>query len=646
MRCWACWRSAAGNPRLCTASPERTPRNWRPGSPATGIRRWPITRAWTPNTRRLTQERFIDGEVPIVAATIAFGMGIDKPDIRLVVHYTLPKSIEGYYQETGRAGRDGLPSDCVLFFNEGDRAKQEYFIQSMTGDARAVAEKQLQQMVDYCRLTTCRRWYLLQYFGDTVDESSCGACDVCLAQRQAVDVTVVAQKLLSAVIRTGERFGIAHVSDVLLGSGKQRIKELGHDKLSVYGIVNDYDRSGLRDIANGLVERGLLAREDGQYPTVSVTNAGREWLRNRETLTLDMRIDEPSPQSRLSRARRSNGGGAAAPNTGYDDALFEQLRTLRRRLADEEGVPAFVVFGDATLKGLAAAKPTNPQDMLAVSGVGPAKLERYGEAFLAVIREYAKSAPHGSEETKSIATSDSLFKNQIKAVLHMLDEREALILRLRYGLDDSPPRTLAEIGRRLGLSRERIRQIEARALNKVERRSQSAEVGQSKSYSVDEIRREHPRAYESWNAVEDQQLMQLYQEGLYITELSARLGRGPGAIQSRLARLGQDTDSQPLGETHNLTHQLLQQGLTVAEIAASRKLSQGTVMAHIERIINAGEAVDLTPLLPARERRERIEAALHAAGHDRLAPAKELLGDDYSYDEIRLVRLANGGAKT
>ena len=260
------------------------------------------------DTRRRTQERFIDGEVPVVAATIAFGMGIDKPDIRLVVHYTLPKSIEGYYQETGRAGRDGLPSDCVLFFSEGDRAKQEYFIQGMTGDARAVAERQLQQMVDYGRLPTCRRQYLLAYFGETMAGETCGNCDVCLAERTAVDVTVVAQKLLSAVIRTGERFGIAHVNDVLLGSGKQRIKELGHDKLSVYGIVNDYDRKGLRDIANGLVERGLLAREDGQYPTIGVTVAGREWLRSRETLTLDMRVDEPSPQSRLSRMRRSNGG--------------------------------------------------------------------------------------------------------------------------------------------------------------------------------------------------------------------------------------------------------------------------------------------------------------------------------------------------
>ena len=463
------------------------------------------------NNRRLTQERFIDGEVPIVTATIAFGMGIDKPDIRLVVHHALPKSIEGYYQETGRAGRDGMPSECVLFFNEGDRAKQEYFIRAMTGDARALAERQLQQMVDYCRLTTCRRRYLLQYFGDTAIGDSCGGCDVCLAERRPVDVTLVAQKLLSAVIRTGERFGIAHVSDVLLGSGKQRIKELEQDRLSVYGIVNDYDRSGLRDIANGLVERGLLAREDGQYPTIGVTHAGREWLRNREPLTLDMRVDEPSPRNRPSRARQSNGRGAAALNTAYDDALFEQLRALRRRLADEEGVPAFVVFGDVTLKGLAAAKPTIPREMLAVSGVGPAKLERYGEAFLAVIRQHAFNAPQ----------------------------------------------------------------------------------------------------YE------------------------------PDASRSGADKLDGVAEDRLLGDTHRLTLQLLQRGLTIAEIATERGLSPGTVVSHVERIVKMGQTVNLSPLLPLPDRKERIEAALHTTGRDRLAPVKEWLGDDYSYEEIRLVRLAN-----
>ena len=198
-----------------------------------------------------------------------------------------------------------------------------------------------------------------------------------------MDVTVVAQKLLSAVIRTGERFGIAHVINVLLGSNTARIRELGHDKLTVYGIVNDYDRNALRDIANALVEQGFLARADGEYPTIRVTPAGREWLRSRRNLTLQLRVDESPPKQERRRERSSNGG-----SPDYDASLFEQLRALRRRLADAEGVPAFVVFGDATLRGLAKARPVDRHAMLGVSGVGPAKLERYGDAFLTMIGEY------------------------------------------------------------------------------------------------------------------------------------------------------------------------------------------------------------------------------------------------------------------
>ena len=398
---------------------------------------------------------------------------------------------------------------------------------------------------------------------------------------------MVAQKILSAAIRTGERFGIAHINQVLLGSKSERIRKLEHNQLSVYGIVSDYDRNGLRDIANGLVGRGLLARAAGEYPTISVTPAGREWLRSQQPLTLELPAAEAASSSGRQRAGRGGGDGIGGGNVpadagrsgDVDDGLFEQLRAVRRRLADEQGAPAFVVFSDATLRNLAAARPTDRRGVLAVSGVGPAKLERYGDDFLAAIRQHSATAPmpsprliQGDELTKGDARSDFLESNRLE-----------------------------------------------------------------------EIRREHRRAYEPWSNDDEQELERLYRAGLPIEAIATQLGRQPGAIRSRLNQIGQgDAASRrlPLSDTHRLTQDLLRQVKSIAEAAAERGMTRSTIMQHIERLSGAGEKVELQHLLPAPERVETIAAAIKTAGGDRLAPVKELLGDDYSYDEIRLVRCA------
>ncbi|MCB1131800.1 MAG: DNA helicase RecQ [Verrucomicrobiae bacterium] len=335
--------------------------------------------------RARNQEAFLRDEVRVVCATIAFGMGINKPDVRFVIHADLPKNIEGYYQETGRAGRDGLPADCLLLFSRGDVVKYLRFLDEIPEqEARDHARLQLDQMADFAESDACRRVSLLGYFGETWKQENCGACDNCLAPRETWDATTEAQKFLSCILRVKQSghppVGIRHLCDILIGSRSEKVLSKNHDRLSTYGVGREHSAAKWAEIARQLARKDLIAIESGAFPTVALTSDGMALLRERRPVSLTrlMAADKPAARPR-------------AGDIECDMELFDLLRAHRKQTADAANVPPYVVFSDVALRHMARAYPVTDFEFLRIPGVGERKLADYGPAFIGLIAGFLET---------------------------------------------------------------------------------------------------------------------------------------------------------------------------------------------------------------------------------------------------------------
>lgn len=417
--------------------------------------------------RKQNQELFSKDDVQIIVATIAFGMGINKPNIRFVVHFDLPKNLEGYYQEIGRAGRDGLKSHCLLLFSYGDIAKIKYFINQKEDKERRIANIHLDALVSFCETNVCRRIPLLNYFGEKYSIENCGMCDNCGEEaKDLIDITIYAQKFLSCMKRTEEIFGAGHIIDILRGSKAQKVLDRNHHLLSTYNIGNDLSKKQWFHLSRQFIQQNLI-NKDTQYGSLKINKKGWEVLQNKHSV-LGLLIEEKAKFKKIKEV-----------DYEFDHTLFEKLCKKRKEIADEKAIPPFIIFHDTSLIEMSAFFPKSENSFMKINGVGETKFERYGEIFLEIIKDYCNE----------------------------------------FGIE------------------EKIKENRTQYKLKVENSDRKVDA-QKTSFTFEKIREEFPKAYEKWIELDDKLLELSFQMDQDINELAKLFQRKPGAIRSRLKKIG------------------------------------------------------------------------------------------------------------
>lgn len=364
--------------------------------------------------RTKNQDAFIKDDIQIIVATVAFGMGINKPDVRFVIHHDMPQNIESYYQQIGRAGRDGLKSDCLLLYSYSDKQKIQYFINQKEGDEKTIAERHLDSLIDYLEEVKCRRIPLLNYFGEETDQQNCGMCDNCIMQKDDLeDLTVQAQKYLSCIARTDEKFGAYHIADILRGSKAKKVLQNKHDELSTYGIGKDWSKNQWVQLSRLLIRQDVL-KKDPEHGSLLLTETAQSVLKGDEKIM--GLLDRTQTSSDSVKTERTSGDVQKL----YDEHLFEELRKLRKEIADEQEVPPYVIFPDTTLMEMSYYFPMSDDKLIGVYGVGSAKMKKYGSDFLKIITEYCEK--NGIDE-KSRVLDKKVKKSTNRSQHHRVGEQ-------------------------------------------------------------------------------------------------------------------------------------------------------------------------------------------------------------------------------